>query len=145
VTEGQILFWQPPPVVYGPESRAPAIKNTGRGRKKKKNKTLWTNFYESNEPGLPVPDGHTAMLLKSKRSGEESDEDSEPESGSSTYGRTRTYWDRHHHRCLTFLQPLPRIALVHYDASVYGIPLPDIPYLVNNHLLHLTSYINTYQ
>ena len=132
VTEGQISFWQPPPVVYGPESRAPAIKNTGRGRKKKKkNKTSWTNFYESNEPGLPVPDGHTAMLLKSKRSGEESDEDSEPESGSSVYGR-RTYWDRHRHRRLTFLQPLPRISLVHYDALVYGIPLPDMPYLVNN-------------
>lgn len=135
VTEGQVSFWQPPPVVYGPESRAPAIKNTKRGRKKNKNKnkTSWIYFYESDEPGMPVPEGHTAMVLKSKRSGEESDldEDSEPECGPSTFGRSRTYWDRHRHRRLTFLQPLPRNAQVSYDASLYGIPLPDIPYLIN--------------
>ena len=126
VCEGSISFWNPPPVVYGPESRQLAGKR--RGKKKKKNKTTWISFYEVDTLDIPVLEGLTAMLLKSRRSGDDSDDDSDLECGPSTSYASRTYWDRHLGRRLVFLRPLARNENVHYDSSVFGIPIPDITF-----------------
>jgi hypothetical protein len=122
ISEGPTSFWTPPPVAYGPESRS----LSGKGRaKKKKTKTTWMSFYQVDALDLPVPAGQIAMLLKARRSGDESDDDSEPECGPSVSRASCTYWDRHLGRRLVFLQPLSRNEHVHYDASVFGMPLPD--------------------
>ena len=125
ICEGSISFWKPPPVAYGPESRQLAGKR--RGKKKKKTKTTWISFYETDAPDIPVPNGQTAMLLKSRRSGDESDE-SDDECGPSLSHTSRTYWDRHLGHRLVFLRPLARNENMHYDSSVFGIPLPDITF-----------------
>ena len=122
ICEGSISFWHPPPVAYGPESRQLAGKRQG---KKKKKKTTWISFYETDGLDIPAPDGRTAMLLKSRQSGDESDDESDVECASYT---SRTYWDRLLGRRLVFLRPLPRNENVHYDSSVFGIPLPDLTF-----------------
>jgi hypothetical protein len=129
VCEGSISFWNPPPVVYGPESRQLAGKRRG---KKKKNKTTWISFYEVDTLDIPVLEGLTAMLLKSRRSGDDSDDDSDLECGPSTSYASRTYWDRHLGRRLVFLRPLARDENVHYDSSVFGIPIPDITFWLDS-------------
>jgi hypothetical protein len=83
------------------------------------------SFYQVDMLDLPMPAGQITMLLKARCSGDESDNDSEPECGPSVSRASCMYWDHHLDQHLVFLQPLSCNEHVHYDASVFGMPLPD--------------------
>ncbi|KAG2014976.1 hypothetical protein CC2G_008291 [Coprinopsis cinerea AmutBmut pab1-1] len=131
IVQGGTSFWLPPPVHPGPPSR------TTYG-KKKKSKTSWISFRETEDhfryqfpKGNAPPPGKSFMIFcAGKKRFDEYYEDDEDDDMPRQQGPRECY-DRHGGRRLTFLRQVPEAPDVYFDRTVYGFPIPN----------HLTFWI----